>query len=233
MGSTRLPGKVLREVKGKPLIVHTLDRLRRCQTLDHIILATSTLPGDQALLNLAKEIGIEGFAGSEEDVLDRYYRAALRYQPETVVRCTGDCPVIDPEVTDLVVRRHWEKGRDYTSNTLVRSYPRGLDTEAMRFINLERAAREATKDYEREHVTPYLYKHPELFSIEQVRAEPSRTLPELRVCVDTIDDFELIRQVFENLYDQNPFFSGKDIVALVRSHPELMQINAHVLQKQV
>lgn len=233
MGSTRLPGKVLRKVKGKPLIVHTLDRLRQCKTLDHIILATSTLPQDQVLLNLAKEEGIEGFAGSEEDVLDRYYRAALRHRPETVVRCTGDCPLIDPEVTDLVVRRHWEKKRDYTSNTLVRSYPRGLDTEAMKFVILERAAREAVKDYEREHVTPYIYKHPELFSIEQVRAEPQKTLPDLRLCVDTIEDFELIREVFENLYDRNPFFPVEEIVALVGSHPEMMKINAHVQQKQV
>lgn len=232
-GSTRLPGKVLLEVKGKPLLVHTLDRLKRCERIDHLILATSNLPQDRVLLNLAKKEGVEGFAGSEENVLDRYYRAVVHHRPETVVRCTGDCPLLDSEVTDLVIRRHDEKQKDYTSNTLVRSYPRGLDTEVMKFSVLEKAARESTKDYEWEHVTPYLYRHPELFTIEQVVAEKERTIPGLRLCVDTVEDFELIREIFGRLYDQNSFFSVDDILALVRSNPELMEINAHVQQKQI
>lgn len=233
MGSTRLAGKVLMEVRGKPLVVHTLDRLKRCLTLDGIILATSNLPQDRVLLDLAKEEGVEGFAGSETDVLDRYYRAAAPHRPETVVRCTGDCTVIDSEVTDQIVRRHLQCGKDYTSNTVIRSYPRGLDTEAMKFEVLERAAKEAKKDYEREHVTPYLYTHPELFSIEQVRAEPERTLPDLRLCVDTIEDFELMREIFDRLYDRNPFFSIDEILAVIRQNPELMRINSHVVQKQI
>lgn len=233
MGSTRLPGKVLKEVVGKSLIAHSLQRLKQCKNIDHIILATSTLPHDQPLLEAAKKEGVEGFAGSENDVLGRYYEAARKHKPQIVIRCTGDCPMFDPAITDLVISRHYEKGTDYTSNSVTRSYPRGMDTEVMNYSVLEQIARDAKADYEREHVTPYIYRHPELFTIQQVVAEDDLYDPDLRLCVDTPEDFELIRRIFEALYPKNPFFSVREVLELVRKNPELREINAHVEQKKI
>ncbi len=233
MGSTRLPGKVLLKIKGKPMLVHIFDRLKRCQYIDHIILATSNSVQDYPLLDLAKKEKVEGFAGSEQDVLDRYYQAARQHRPDWVVRITGDCPVIDPEITDLVIKRHSEKHRDYTSNTVVRSYPRGLDTEVMTFEALEKAATEAFKPYEREHVTPYIFEHPKSFSIEQVLAEPRHLQPDLRLTVDTPEDLELIQEIFSHLYNTNPFFLVDEILNLMKQQPELSKVNAHIKQKTV
>ena len=233
MGSTRLPGKVLSKIKGKPMIVHIFDRLKKCQEVDHIILATSNLIQDKPLLDLAKTEGVQSFAGSEQDVLDRYYQAARQYKPNRVIRITGDCPIIDPQITDLVIKRHVEKKSDYTSNTVVRSYPRGLDTEVMTFVTLEKAAKEAQKPYEREHVTPYIYEHPESFSIEQVCAEPHRHQPNLRLTVDTPEDLELIQEIFNHLYDSDPYFSVDAVLNLMKQQPKLNKINEHIKQKMV
>lgn len=231
MGSTRLPGKVLKEVCGKPLIAHTIARLKKAKGIDHIILATSTLPHDAPLLDAAKKEGVEGFAGSENDVLGRYYEAAKVHRPEVVIRCTGDCPMFDPEITGLVISTHFKNGTDYTSNTLTRSYPRGMDTEVFNYSVLERIAHEAKDDFSREHVTPYIYKNPQFFRVKQVVAPPELTDPGLRLCVDTPEDFELIRRIFEALYPKHPAFSLAEILELVRRHPELREINAHVEQK--
>lgn len=231
MGSSRLPGKVLREIKGKPLIVHMLDRLKKCQTVDAILLATSDRPEDLPLIDLARNEGVKSFTGSETDVLDRFFQAAKELTPEHVVRCTGDCPLIDPEVTDLVIKHHLEKNKDYTSNTVTRSYPRGLDTEVMKFAALEKAVHEAKKDYEREHVTPFIWEHPNLFSIEQVVAEPSRQAPEIRLTVDTLEDFNFVQAIFDRLHKKNPAFGVDAILELLRKTPELRKINAHVKQK--
>ena len=231
LGSTRLPGKVLHLIKGKPLIVHMLNRLKRCRMIDTLVLATSSLPHDRPLLELASHEKIEGFTGSEEDVLDRFYQAAKLYQADVVVRLTGDCPLIDPTVTDLVIERHLKGGKDYTSNTVTRSYPRGLDTEAMSFNALKKTSKEATKPYEREHVTPYIFEHPDRFSIQQVVAEPFLHEPGLRLTVDTPEDFALIQKIFDSLYDLKPNFSITDVVNLLNERQELRQINAHIQQK--
>ena len=233
LGSTRLPGKVLHLIKGKPLIVHMLDRLKQCRMIDALVLATSSLPQDRPLFELASREKIEGFAGSEEDVLDRFYQAAKLYQADVVVRLTGDCPLIDPVVTNFIIESHLKRGKDYTSNTVTRSYPRGLDTEVMSFAALKKASQEATKPYEREHVTPYIYDHPKDFSIEQVVAEGSLNQPDLRLTVDTPEDFKFVQEIFNRLYDQKPHFSITDILNLLNAQPELKQINAHIQQKLI
>lgn len=233
MGSTRLPGKVLREVKGRPLLAHTVDRLKRCRLVERIIIATSTQSQDRVLLELAKKEGVEGFAGSENDVLDRYYQAAKQFGPEAVVRCTGDCPMIDPVIVDMVVQHHVEKKGDYTCNTVPRSFPRGYDTEVMTFAALEKAAHEARQPYEREHVTPYIFEHPQLFRLEQVVAKPEYFLPDLRLTVDTPEDFEFTREIFEQLYDRNPYFGIDEVLDLLKRNPKLREINAHIQQKSM
>lgn len=233
MGSSRLPGKSLLPLHGKPVLAHALVRLKCCRMIDHIIVATTTEERDRVLLDLARKEGVEGFAGSESDVLDRYYQAARPHTPDHVVRCTGDCPILDPQVTDHVVRMHLEERNDYTSNTIRRTYPRGYDTEVMTFASLERAAREARADYEREHVTPYIWEHPALFKLGHVLAGPEHTQPDLRVTVDTQEDFDLIHAIFDELYPQDPFFGVGAVMELVRKQPALKLINAHIEQKKL
>lgn len=233
MGSSRLAGKVIRPVQGKPLIVHTLDRLKRSKQIDRIILATSNLEQDRVLVKIALQEGVGAYAGSEQDVLDRYYQAALPEKSDIIVRCTGDCPLLDSEVTDQVIAQNLKTGKDYTSNTLIRSYPRGLDTEVFSFHALERAAKEARKESEREHVTPYLYTEPGRFLTEQVVAEPQRHDPDLRICVDTAEDMRLVEEIFNRLYGQNPFFGIDPILELIKKEPALREINSHIEQKKL
>ena len=230
-GSSRLPGKVLSHFKNKPMVTHTIERLKKCLNIDLIVLATTTTAQDKVLVRLAAAERVESFQGSEDDVLDRFFQAAKKYQADIVVRCTGDCPVIDPSVTDHIIDEHLKNGNDYTSNTVVRTFPRGLDTEVINFNTLERVAREAQKPFEREHVTPFIYQHPEQFSIGQVKAEPAQHQPDLRLTVDTLEDYELMTKIFEQLYDQNPFFSIDDILNFLKQQPELSKINRHVQQK--
>src|SRR5208282_4154028 len=231
MSSTRLPGKVLKEVLSRPLLDYQIERLRRSTLTHELVVATTTNPADDALVDYCRTRDVPVFRGSEQDVLARYYLAAVEHRAEAVVRVTADCPIIDPEVVDRVVSRFlgMANGVDYVSNTQVRTYPRGMDTEVFAFDALRRAHREASLDYEREHVTPYLYRHPEVFRIEQV-VHPV-DLSAHRWTVDTAEDFELVRRIIEGLYQRNSCFGLADIVAFVVAHPSLMKINAHVVQK--
>ncbi len=213
------------------MIAHTIDRLKKSSRIAKIVLATTNLVEDRALVDLASSLKIESFAGSENDVLDRFYQAGKRYPADVVVRCTGDCPVIDWQVTDRVIDQHLKNENDYTSNTVTRSYPRGLDIEVIQFKALERCAKEAKLPHEREHVTPYIYQHPELFPIGQVEAEKSRWQPDLRLTVDTQEDFDFMTKIFDALYDQNRFFLVNDILNLLNQKPQLKEINRHVRQK--
>jgi len=230
-GSQRLPNKVLLPLKNKPLILHVLERLKECQWADAVILVTTQGPEDRALIDLAEKQGFPVFAGSERDVLDRYYQAAKHFRAKNIVRCTGDCPVLDPEVTDKVIRCHFEKNPDYTSNAVIRSYPRGYDTEIMTFSALETAANEAQEAYQREHVTPFIFEQKDRFKIEHVIAGPKYYWPGLRLTVDTESDYELMKQVFDALYDKHPHFSLDEVMQLFRAKPELAELNAHIRQK--
>jgi spore coat polysaccharide biosynthesis protein SpsF len=213
MTSSRLPGKVMRPILGMPMIGRQIERLNRCDSLDRIVVATSKHPSDDGLAAYVESLGARVFRGSLDDVLGRFQGAALAYGPTThVVRLTGDCPLADPVVIDACVRRHIETGADYTSNTIERSYPDGLDVEVMAGDALTLMNREARDPYEREHVTPFLYRHPERFTIAQlVQAAP---LGEHRWTVDTPDDFEFVSRVYYMLYPTNPRFGQADILAL-------------------
>lgn len=224
MSSSRLPGKVMREILGKPMIIHELERLKSCETLDKVILATSVDESDTQLAEKVKDAGWEVYRGSLDDVLERYVQCAKAYGADHVVRITGDCPVIDPEVVDCTVRVHLAHGNDYTSNGLGRAtYPDGLDTEIMTAGALAKADREARLASEREHVTPYIVKHPELFKLEGI--ENDEDISYERWTVDEPEDFEFVTRVYEDLYPKNPHFRMKDVQALLQNHPELRQIN--------
>lgn len=229
MGSTRLPGKSLMPVAGKPLLAHVLDRLGASRQVDRIIVATTTSVRDASILQLAQQVGVKGFAGSEEDVLDRYYRAALAAEAGTVVRITGDCPLIDASVVDRAVALFRETGADYLRTS---GFPRGLDTEVFSFRNLQRAWNEAARDYEREHVTPYFYRNPDKFRLKELIADEPLRRPELRLCVDTEEDMALVREIFARLYTPpGRIFTTAEVIAVLDNEPRLKQINASAVQK--
>ena len=224
MGSTRLPGKVMREVLGKPLLWHLINRLKWSQLIDKIVIATTDKAKDEPILKLAEESGIDSFAGSEDDVLDRYYQAAKKYNAEAVVRITADCPLIDPEVTDRIIG-HYLKNRDKLDYVHTgRSFPDGLDTEVFSFAALEVAWREARWLSEREHVTPYIKKSG-IFRMATVEYEDD--LSQMRWVVDDEKDFQLVTEIFQSLYKEGEIFHLKDIVDFLSKRPELLELNKH------
>ena len=221
MGSTRLPGKVLAEVVGQPVLFHVVNRARRARTLDGVIVATSDSQADDVVSQFCREVGVACFRGSEADVLDRYYQAARHFDIATIVRLTADCPLLDPLVVDRVVLAFETGGCDFVSNTLERSFPDGLDTEVFSLDALERTWREAQWASEREHVTPYIEKHPELFRLGNVKDDDDFSA--LRWTVDEPEDLEFVRAVYGHLGSKP--FGMADVVALLQTHPELSKIN--------
>ncbi len=228
MGSERLPGKVLMEVLGRPLLSFMLERLRDIQDID-LVVATTTNPKDDAIVSLCLKEQVNVFRGSESDVLDRYYQAALENHADIIVRVTGDCPCIDPDIIKLVIDFYLDNSFDYVSNTLKLTYPRGMDVEVFSFAALEKAHMEAKTEFEKEHVTPYIYTHPEIFKLENFPFDEDAS--QYRLTVDTPEDFELIRRIIEALYPVNPNYTLDDILILLKKNPEWAQLNAHIRQK--
>lgn len=233
MTSTRLPGKVLKTVLGKTLLEHQVERLQRVPHADGLVMATTVNETDQPIVDLCETLNIPVFRGSETDVLSRYYEAGRLYEADVVVRVTSDCPLIDPAVVNEVIGFYLAHPDeyDYVSNTLDRTYPRGLDTEVFPFSLLEQAHREATQPEEREHVTPFIYRHPERFRLHQIKQSPSHA--EERWTVDTAEDFELVRRILEVLYPTQPDFSQADVLALLDVYPDWRALNAEIMQKPV
>jgi len=228
MGSTRLPGKVLAEVSGRSVLARTVERARRATRAAETVVATTERPADGAIEEECRRLGAPIFRGSEADVLDRYLRAARLFRAEVVVRVTADCPLIDPGVMDRVIGAFLVEGPDYASNTLERSYPRGLDTEAFSLEALTRAWIEAAEPAHREHVTSYLWKNPGRFRLLSVRGD--RDLGHHRWCVDEAADLELIRAIYRRLGDEPAW---EEVVALVEREPGLAAMNARVRQKSL
>ncbi|MDP2690678.1 MAG: glycosyltransferase family protein [Deltaproteobacteria bacterium] len=232
MTSTRLPGKVLKEVLGRPLLGYQIERLRRVKAADGVVVATTANEADGPIADLCARLSVPVFRGSEEDVLSRYYFAAREHGAETVVRLTSDCPLIDPAVVDRVIGFYIERRPDfdYVSNCLQRTYPRGMDTEVFSFKALEQAFNEAVERHDREHVTPFVYSRPRRFALANVAH--GEDLSRYRWTVDTPEDFELIRLVIETLYPVKPGFAMEDVLALFEKDKSLFLINAHVEQKK-
>jgi spore coat polysaccharide biosynthesis protein SpsF len=230
MGSTRLPGKVLQDLHGRPLLERQVERLRRARSTDAIVIATTTEPRDDALVELAASIGVAVFRGDEHDVLARYAGAAAAHAAEVVVRVTADCPLIDPDVLDRCVRRlQGDDGLDYVSNTLRRTYPRGLDVEVLRRATLDAADREATDPADREHVTRFVWRQPERFRLANVADDVDHS--DLRWTVDTPADLALVRAVYADLYPADPAFGYAEALRHALAHPHVHALNAHVAQK--
>ncbi len=222
MGSTRLPGKTLAQVSGKPLLQHLIERIRMSRLVEDVIIATTTRARDNALVEFAERLGLRCSRGSEEDVLDRIYQAAKHYGVEHVVRVTPDCPFLDHQVMDRIIETYLSGQYDYVTNTLLYTYPDGLDVEVFSFNALEQAWKEAQLPSEREHVTPYIRTsgHFRLFNVES-----DVDLSHFKWSVDTQEDLAFARSVYERLQDKGNAFDLKDMLLLLRNHPELMSIN--------
>lgn len=232
MTSTRLPGKVLMPVLGKPLLAYQLERLQRCEKVDQIWIATTTNATDEPVVALAAAFSIPVYRGSEADVLSRYADAAQQAQASTIVRVTADCPLIDPGVIDQVIARFQQSDApDYASNTLARTYPRGLDVEVFSAQGLAMAHAEATEPSHREHVTPFFYTQSERFRLANV--ESGQDWGHYRWTVDTPEDFELVRRILEAIYLDHPQFTTQDVIQVLEQHPDWMALNAHIEQVRV
>jgi spore coat polysaccharide biosynthesis protein SpsF len=233
MGSTRLPGKIMKDLLGKPVIQHVIERVKQCSSVDEIIIATTGLEQDNIIVEQAEKNGVKWFRGSEEDVLSRYYFAALEHNLDLVVRITSDCPLIDPPVTEEIIRFYVERDYDIVTNAgadlSMRTYPRGLDTEVFSFKTLQDAYNHATEKYQREHVTPYIYENSKKICYYKNDIDYSK----YRWTLDTKEDFELIYSIYKYLYKGNHDFYYTDILKLLEIHPELAEINAQIEQKKI
>jgi spore coat polysaccharide biosynthesis protein SpsF len=228
MDSTRLPGKVLKDIEGETMLARVVHRSQRVAGLDAVLVATTELPADLAVVSECKRLGVPSYRGSAEDVLDRYYHAALAERAEAVVRITADCPLLDSAVGAQVVAAFSQEKPDYASNTVRRTYPRGLDTEIMTAAALACAWREATIAYQRAHVTPYIYQNPWKFQLRSVTAHADHGGH--RWTVDTAEDLDFARAVYARLGGANDF-GWRDVLDLLEREPELRELNCHIRQK--
>jgi spore coat polysaccharide biosynthesis protein SpsF len=228
MGSSRLPGKVLQEIQGGSMLARVVNRMRRARAIGEVLVATTDGSADDRIVQESRRCSVPVFRGSEDDVLDRYFRAAQWAHADVVVRITSDCPLIDPEIADKVVRAFLAKRPDYASNTMVRTYPRGLDTEVMTRQALERAWHAADQPYQRAHVTAYLYEHPGEFDLLSVEDDVDRS--QHRWTVDTPEDLEFVRAIYARLNAREAFLA-RDVFALLEREPELMELNRWIEQK--
>ncbi len=228
LGSTRLPGKVLMDLEGATMLERVVNRTRRARRLDDVVIATTIREQDDQLVEACHALGIAVYRGDENDVLSRYYGAAVASRAEAIVRITSDCPLIDPEVVDRVVEAFWAVQPDYAANILERTYPRGLDTEIFSFTALSQAQAECTDAFQREHVTDFIYDQPQRFRHVSVKNETDCS--DGRWTVDTPEDLELIRCVYRH-FEGRDTMSWKEVWDYLQSAPEVNRINRHVRQK--
>lgn len=231
LGSTRLPGKVLLPIGGRPMFSYQIERLRRCRRVDRIVVATTTQPADDALVNFCRSEGIDCTRGSESDVLSRYAQAAEAFGATVVVRITSDCPLLDPQLVDDAIDAFGADGSvDYLSNMIAPSWPYGMAVEVMSRKALDEAAQEAKDPAEREHVTPFIYWRPQRYRLKSLTRQPD--LSAHRWTVDTPEDFKLVSLILTALHPQRPAFDMPDVLELLAAHPDWVEINRHVEQKR-
>jgi len=232
MGSSRLPGKTLKKISGKPLLEHVINRIKYSETIDEIMVATTTNPEDKAIISLAEQQDILTYSGSTDDVLDRVYKAAKKGKADIIVRVTADDPFKDPTIIDKIVKYFITNPKvDYVSNTIEPTYPIGIDVEVFSFSALEKAWKEAKSLLEREHVTPYIWDNQGLFNIASIK---NRTdLSHLRWTIDTKEDIEMTRAVYKILYKEGEIFLMNDILKFIERYPHVPAINSHIEQNHL
>jgi spore coat polysaccharide biosynthesis protein SpsF len=226
MSSSRLPGKVLMDLHGMPMILRQIERIQQSERIDKLIVATSSDPRDDQLVVVLDNAGVSVRRGPLDDVVQRFRLVVEEFTPDVIVRLTADCPLTDPDVIDKVIADHLESRADYSSNTLHATYPDGLDVECIDSRAFERLRHLPLSDAEREHVTMGLYTRPDEFTLNSVEQQPDHS--NLRWTVDVADDLDFVRLVYSRLYDRNPRFGQNDIFALVTNNPELSRTDADV-----
>jgi spore coat polysaccharide biosynthesis protein SpsF len=233
LGSTRLPGKVLKPIAGRPMLSYQLERLRRVSRAQRVVIAIPDNPADKPIADFCAHERVDCSFGPEHDVLARYAHAAEKFGASVVVRVTSDCPLIDPGLIDLAIDTLVQApgGLDYVSNMLEPSWPYGMAVEVFTASALADANAQATDPAEREHVTPFIRWRPQLYRLKSLTMRPD--LSEHRWTVDTPEDFELVTKIFEALYPRNPQFEMTDVLRLLEEHPTWSQINRHIQQKAV
>jgi len=220
-------------IMGVPMLALMIERLKNARTIDGIVVATTDNDSEDPIANLAEEIGVGCFRGSEEDVLLRVLKAAQHFEADVIVETTGDCPLNDPAIVDKVVADYRMGGADFVSNTLDYTTPIGTDVRVFSTESLAEIERTSQDPADREHVSLHYWEHPEKYRLRNVRTEMPPEVKDLRLTVDTPEDFELISKVFEELYPTNPAFSLWDIIELFERKPELSRINQNIQQKAV
>lgn len=225
LSSSRLPRKALLPLQGEPMLLRQIERIRRARRIDRLVVATSSHESDDALEALCRSAQVECFRGSLDDVLERVVRAARQFEPDYVVRLTGDCPLTDPGVIDAVIDFFIEGDFDYASNALEPTFPDGLDVEVMKLGCLLEAHAGARLPSQREHVTPYIYQNAGRFRVGSFKT--ARDLSGLRWTVDRLDDYRLVSMIYDALYPVDPAFSSEDILRLLERRTEIGRVNSH------
>ena len=234
MTSTRLPGKVLKEMAGKPALVHLIERLKVSKYLHDIVIATTVNREDDPVVATAEQAHVAYYRGSEMDVLARTVEAAESINADYIVQITSDCPLIDAETVDRVIEYMLEHPYcDYVANTLIRTYPRGFDTEIFRTTALREVERNIHVPEVREHVSLYFYTHPKKYYLANVAAPYYLHHPEYRLTLDTEEDYQLLHLIYDQLYPVSPNFNLYDIVRFFSKNPKYLNLNSKIQQKQV
>lgn len=231
MTSSRLPGKVLLPAADRPMLFHLVRRLRAVPSIAEIVLATTTNATDEVLVDFARAEGIRVFRGSEDDVMTRVIGAAESAGADVVVEITGDCPVIDPEIIELVIRMYVANSAAYVSNNHLRTYPDGMDTQVFALETLKLSASMTDDRLDHEHVTLHIRNHPELFPPIYVVAPPGLHWPRLGLTLDEPADYDLIRRLIEHFEPTNPLFGCEEVVRLLKNRPDWVDINRAVARK--
>jgi spore coat polysaccharide biosynthesis protein SpsF len=233
MGSERLPGKVIKELCGIPMIEHIVKRLKTAGTIDKIIVATSTNTENDILAQKIQNTDAVLFRGNEEDVLRRYVDAVEAIGGDYIIRVTGDCPLVSAEVIDELAEKFVSSNVDYMRVDVPDTFARGFDAEIFTKEALMKANQLAHKEMYREHVTLYMYRHPEIFSVSKLVAKEEWKRPHYRLCVDTPEDFEVVSNIYNNLYEEGTCFTIDEIIRYLDAHPEVASINQDIVQKHV
>lgn len=226
-GSSRLPNKVLLKLVDKTVLEHVINRVKSSKLVSDVVVATTLSDQDLDIVKICSKNNIKVYCGSENDVLDRFYQIVKILKPKNIVRITADCPVIDPEVIDLVISAHIKSESDYTSNSAIKTtFPDGEDVEVFTYNSLEKAYYESKLPSQREHVTPYINRNSSIFKLGNVENEID--LSDKRWTLDNKEDFDFLNEIFSNLYLKNNFFGMHEILDFIAKNPELENINKHI-----
>jgi spore coat polysaccharide biosynthesis protein SpsF (cytidylyltransferase family) len=229
-GSTRFKNKTFAELEGKPLLWHIINRIKKAKHIQDIIIATTTNKEDGKIEDFAKENNIKIYRGSENNVLDRFYQAAKKFNVNIIVRITADDPFKDPKVIDKAIEIFLKENYDYVSNTVKPTYPEGIDVEVFSFSSLKKAWNDAEKISEKEHVTPYIWKNPNIF--KTYNFEYKEDLSNLRWTIDYKEDYEFAKEVYKRLYKKDKIFYMEEILELLKKEPELSKINQDIVRNE-